>query len=197
MDYVHSQWQAFAAHCAANGISLQDWKETELTKALQARLSSAALAGQQPFDGDFIAEHERFELDAATFKPICVSRTDLEWLLSGFPRFTIEFKLLDGTSQLRTRYWRDGLRKFIAAIYAPQSGEAAMWAFLRRPGHTDGEKVMKLVAKRATQLSCATPSNPYIQPSSLAGGIALFDTAHNRGAGPSPLALAHVFTALP
>lgn len=197
LDYVHGQWLAFVAHCGAQGISLQGWKETELTKALQARLSSAALAGSQPFDGDFIAEHERYELDPVTCKPVCVSRTDLEWLLAGFPRFTIEFKLLDGSPQLRTRYWRDGLRKFIEGIYAPQSSEAAMWAFLRTLGHNDGHKVLKLVTKRAVQLACVTPNAPTIQPSDLAVGVAAFDTAHIRGTGPSPLRLAHIFTSIP
>ena len=197
LSYVHGQWIAFTKHCTANGISLQSWKETELTKALQARLSYAALAGHQPFDGDFIAEHERYELDPVTFKPVCVSRTDVEWLLAGFPRFTIEFKLLDGSPQLRTRYWRDGLRKFIAGIYAPQSDEAAIWALLRSAGHGDGTKVLKLVAKRAVQLACVAPGSPSVQPSSLAAGVAAFDTAHHRGAAPSPLTLAHIFTPIP
>lgn len=197
LNYVYAEWQAFAAQCTAQGISLQDWKETDLTKALQARLSSAALTGNQPFDGDFIAEHERYEIDPTTCKPVCVSRTDLEWLLAGFPRFTIEFKLLDGTPQLRTRYWRDGLSRFVAGTYAPQSGEAAMWAFLRLPGHADGIKVRALLAKRATQLVCAIPSAPFLEPSSMANGLALFDTTHLRSVGPSPVTLAHIFTPLP
>ena len=74
LHYVYTVWQAFAANCTAQGVSLQDWKETDLTKALQASLSSAALAGNQPFDGDFIAEHERYEIDPTTCKPVCVSR---------------------------------------------------------------------------------------------------------------------------
>lgn len=197
LAYLLAKWNEFATDCAANGIVLQGWKEPELTKALQARLSSAAMAGAQPFDGDFIAEHERFELDPVTFKPVCVSRTDIEWLLAGFPRFTVEFKLLDGSSQLRTRYWRDGLRKFVAATYAPQSNEAAMWGFLRLQGHADAVRVMRIVARRAQQLSSSTPGAPCAQPSVMAAGIAHFDTAHIRSVGPSPLVLAHVFTALP
>lgn len=197
LGYVYAEWQSFAAHCTAQGISLQDWKETDLTNALQARLSSAALTGKQPFDGDFIAELERYEIDPKTCKPICVSRTDLEWLLAGFPRFTIEFKLLDGTPQLRTRYWRDGLSRFVAGTYAPQASEAAMWAFLRLPGQADGIKVRKLLAKRAVQLVCVNPTAPYLQPSSMANGLALFDTAHLRLVGPSPVMLAHIFTPLP
>jgi hypothetical protein len=197
LDYVLKQWQSFAADCTANAISLQSWKEPELTQALQARLSGAALGGHQPFDGDFLAETQRFELDPVTFKPICVARTDIEWLLSGFPRFTIEFKMLDGTPQLRTRYWRDGLRKFIAAIYAPQSHEGAMWAFLRTSGNGDAIKVRTLVAKRASQLACVTPAAPYVAPSTIASTTAQFDTYHRRSAGPSPLSLSHVFTQLP
>lgn len=197
LGYVHAKWQEYAAHCTVNGISLQDWRETELTKGLQAWLSRAALACEQPFDGDFIAEHERYELDPATCKPVCVSRTDLEWLLAGFPRFTIEFKLLDGTPQLRTRYWREGLSRFVAGTYAPQSNEAAMWAFLRQPGQADGLKVRTLVAKRAKQLSCAVPATPFLTPSVMAADLALFDTAHLRTSGPSPVAVAHIFTILP
>lgn len=197
LAYVHQQWHAFAAHCVDQGKSLQSWKEPELTQALQAHLRRRSLAGQQPFDGDFLAENQTFDLDPQTCKPYCVARTDIEWLLFGFPRFTIEFKLLDGSSQLRTRYWRDGLTKFISATYAPNSPEAAMWGFLRQGGHGDGEKIARLLIKRATQLRCAAPTAPCEQPSTLSSGLGLFDSVHLRTAGPSPLILAHLFVPLP
>lgn len=196
LSYVHQQWTNYASACTALGVSLQARKEPDLTKALQAQLAKAALAGHQPFDGDFIAEHERFDLDPTTMLPVCESRTDIEWLLSGFPRFTIEFKLLDGGAGLRTRYWQQGLAKFVSGAYAPHSHEGAMWAFLRTAGYVDGPKIRALVDKRAIQLSSVDAANPTSAPSALCT-LALFDSAHSRTSSPSPLRLAHLFVALP
>ncbi len=196
LTHVHRLWSAYASACVAMGVSLQTRTEPQLTKALQARLTQAALAGQQPFDGDFIAEHERYTLDPATMLPLCESRTDIEWLLAGFPRFTIEFKLLDGGSVLRSRYWQIGVARFVAGTYAPQSNEAAMWAFLRSGGSADGPKLMALLDARAAQLMSADPAAVTSAPSAICT-LALFDSTHLRTGAPSPLKMAHLFVSLP
>lgn len=196
LTHVHQQWLAYAAKCVALGVSLQSRKEPDLTKALQAQLTETACNGGQPFDGDFIAEHERYTLHPKTLKPICESRTDIEWLLAGFPRFTIEFKLLDGGTGLRTKYWQKGVARFVVGTYAPRSDEAAMWAFLRSGGTADGLKVRTLMDKRAAQLNSANASGTTTAPSSMCT-LASFDSAHLRVDAPSPLRIAHLFIPLP
>lgn len=128
--------------------------------------------------------------------PVCTARTDIEWLLGGFPRFTIEFKLLDGGTPLRSRYWQQGLAKFVAGTYAPHADEGAMWGFLRAGGTGDGVKVRLLLEKRATALANANAGALTSAPSGLCA-LALFDTAHLRAGAPSPLRIAHLFVPLP
>jgi hypothetical protein len=198
LAYVHDRWQAFADECTADGRSLQDWKETNLTQALHSKLAKAHSHDEQPFDGDFLAETQRFDLDLTTGKPFCVSRTDIEYLLTGLPRFIIEFKILDGSTGYRTKYWREGVLRFASSTYAPAANEAAMWGFLRSAGHGDGDEVSRLLVNNAGRLKCDMhPGTPRRVPSKLAGSIGSFDSVHLREGGRLPIEIAHIFVRLP
>jgi len=161
-------------------------------------LTTAQSNGEQPFDGDFLAETQTFDLDPITRKPICISRTDIEYMLTGLPRLTVEFKILDGSSGYRTKYWREGVLRFVSSVYAATANEAAMWGFLRSAGHADGNEVSRLLISNSARLNCDThPGTPRREPSQVAGPLGLFDSVHLRSEGQSPIAVAHLFVNLP
>lgn len=197
LRHVHVHWGFFSFHQAFSGVNLQGWSEPELTQGLAAHLSSVAEAGEQPFDGEFIAERSRYELDKMTRKPVCFARTDIEWTLYGFPGFTIEFKIIDGTSPRRSRY-HNGMIKFLDGRYGGKSTTGAMWGLQRNGANSDPVAIRSLLTKRAGKLACTNLTAPITIPSVICASVASFDTNHKRsGGGLLPIALAHVFTPIP
>lgn len=193
LRYVHAQWARFSQRCAEAAIDLQTMNEPTLTQRLGAVLTTAKKEGAQPFQGDFYAElrHQTFRWDTMTVEP--ASRTDIAFAVTGQPLLIIEFKLLNGSADLRRRYVKDGLNRFVSGFYASDNVVAAMWAFLRTGGEADPGAVRTDLDGRGAELRSPDPS---AAPSTICG-LATFDTSHRRDEPRVPITVAHFFVALP
>jgi hypothetical protein len=198
IGYIHPKWFDYIEHFEGEGEPFHSRDEPVLTEGLVTFLVAEFEAGRQPFDGEFFAELRHCDLQQDGTAQ-CISRTDIEWRLFGFPCFVIEFKILDGGRQRLGRYLNDGLRKFVDGRYAGAAREGAMCAWLRRGAEKDAEQLESMIADHAVALQCHPSVDPLIiVPSRLAPSVARFDTAHTRNAPAlSPIQLAHIFIVLP
>lgn len=196
VTYVLERWLKYSSKFGGYSPPLFERDEPTLTEGLAAFLAQEFELGQQPFDGDFFGELRHYDLQPDG-KALCVGRTDIEWRLFGFPCFTFEFKILDGTSNKRNRYINDGVQRFVDGRYSGQSPQGAMCAFLRQGSESDAELVEKLITNKAAKLRCRPIAGPFIiSPSVIAPDAAKFDTAHMRDEPLySPIQIIHVFLA--
>lgn len=132
LKYVAEAWEAYSAFYRDAGLPLTQRDETSLTLGLATYLSDEAAAGRQPFDGDFLPELRRTTL-LADGTPHDVGRTDLEWRLSGFAAFVIEFKIV-GPGRRSKLYLAEGLARFVDGRYAASASQGALCGLVRPGG---------------------------------------------------------------
>jgi len=194
LAYVHETWLAYADLYKGSEPPLQKRTEPQLTQALAAHLRERQDAGEQPFAGDFYGELSEYVLDKATGLPKCIARTDIEWRLYGVSGFIIEFKILDGKSERREKYLRDGVKRFVVGRYSGSANAGAMFALLRKSASDDPNLLLLELEKNGTDLQCAGVK----KASELLPKVAAFDSAHQRNAPHvTPFQLAHLFVPLP
>ena len=190
LSYVHGSWAAYATSYKNATPPLHKRTEPQLTKALAAYLRQQQDAGNQPIPGHFFAELSDYILDEDGL-PVCIGRTDIEWRLYGYPRFVIEFKVLDGTAARRQRYLFDGVLRFVDGRYASSARVSSMFAFMLCDPSND-VTALKAELRKSGPLRCVGVRDP-----SQLFSIASFDSIHDR-ASPhlTPFQLAHVFVSL-
>lgn len=197
LEYIAAKWSEYATNFSGLGEPLAQRPEPVLTEGLYAFLAEEAEAGRQPFDGDFLAERKRYDLQKADGRAVCTGRTDVEWLLYGFPAFIVEFKLLGG-GRYASKYVTEGLIRFVDGRYGSKSSEGAMCALVRPDAKQDHTHVAAELAANAKDLKCISfKGSVTFSPSQIAPTVALFDSAHDRTPTHSPIRLAHMFLAFP
>lgn len=197
LGYLHSAWQEYVAAYSTTSPPLHRRTEPQLTEGFGAFLTQKANNGHQPFDGVFYAELTRFDL-APNGTAIRIGRTDIEWTLSGFASFVVEFKLIGG-GRPAIYYVTEGIQRFVSGRYGPKALEGAMWAIVRPGSPENISHVQAHIGANLVALRCVLEGGQYLLvPSTLASAVAAFDSLHTRDASvnPTPIRLAHVFTEL-
>ena len=199
LNYFAGGWSLFCERYRSVGQPLTERNEAALTEALGTFLIDEASAGRQPFDGDFYAELRHCSLNRdGTIK--VTDRTDLEWRLSGFTAFVVEFKIL-GPGRRTQLYLSEGMRRFVDGRYAPTATEGAMCGLVRpwSLGRDPIEELERLIDNDAATYRCVVNEEASTRhaPSMLAPHAARFDTLHERDAPKPIVRLAHFFIEIP
>jgi len=197
LEYIAAKWFEYAEKFSGLGEPLAQRSEPVLTEGLYAFLAEEAEAGRQPFDGDFLAERKRYDLQKVDGRAVCTGRTDIEWLLYGFPAFIVEFKLLGG-GRYASKYVMEGLSRFVDGRYGAKSSEGAMCALIRPDATQDHTHVIAELMAHSTELKCVGFGEELAcVPSKIAPTVAQFDSAHDRAPAHPAIQLAHMFLAIP
>jgi hypothetical protein len=194
LTYVHGSWSDYVTLFRVSSPPFQQRSETQLTQALAAHLRRKQDAGQQQLPGHFFGELSQYDLDDVSGLPKCVARTDIEWRLYGKPALIIEFKILDGRKQRRTKYLLDGVMRFVVGRYSGETAAGAMFGLLRKKASKDPDLIRVALGKKDPEFQCQEVKNG----SQLLPSIATFDSIHQRKSPHvTPFRLAHLFFALP
>lgn len=192
LAHVHSKWQEYVATYGGIGVPLAQRDEPTLTQGLAAFLRSEAADGRQNFDGEFLAEIRRYDL-AGDGRAIVLGRTDIEWCLFGFPSFVLEFKILGGGRQT-TRYFTDGIARFLDGRYARDASEASMCGLVLPDATRVIAEIENYIDTQAANLRCvAIDGRARCVPSRLAPAHASFDSIHTRAHPWPTIHLVHFF----
>lgn len=184
---LHPPQHAFSQHEPALTLSLSQHADLQDRKEAQG------------ISGAFAAEAMAPVRDASgTVRKN--GRTDILFTLgaAGAPQVVFEFKKLDGGAAHRRAYFIDGLSRFVSGKYAPDRGQGVMVGLTRQQPSAEAQRLvddMKVAAFAATHACLPGPSGGIARtPSSIAPGIADFDTVHRREAtaGVTPFTVAHV-----
>jgi len=194
LAYIFEKWLEYEAHYSGIGEPFEQRSESKLTQGLATYLMKQSEAKKQPFDGEFFAELNRYDL-RPDGKCKIVGRTDIEWRLFGSPNFTVEFKVIGGGRPAKA-YVADGMVRFVDGRYSPDGTEGAMWAFFR-PGSSEvASDLEAIIDKHLGPLGCQPEKGVYrIAPSVVAPDTAKFDSLHLRKTK-SVIRLAHVFVTI-
>jgi hypothetical protein len=192
LGYLLQKWREYELRYSGIGEPFTTRSEPILTEGLHAYLDAEHDAGDQPFHGEFFAEKNRVDL-LPDGKRRIIGRSDIEWRLSGAPNFIVEFKVV-GSGRPAKAYVLDGMIRFVDGRYAPRVAEGAMWAFFRPGSAEKSSDIEAIIDKHVETLRCQMESGLHrITPSTLAPGVANFDSLHARD-HPSPtIRLAHIF----
>lgn len=195
LEYVLSKWQEYEVRYSGIGEPFATRSEPVLTEGLGGYLDDELRAGHQPFHGEFFAELRRVDL-LPDGKRRIIGRSDIEWRLSGTPNFIIEFKVIGGGRPAK-KYVSDGMSRFVDGRYAPTAAEGAMWAFFR-PAASEGPSDLEaIIDSQVDPLRCQLENGMHrISPSTLAPGVAAFDSLHDRDHPAVRIRLAHVFVSI-
>ena len=195
LSYLVAMWSKYETQYSGIGQPFAERSETTLTEGFAAYLETKLDAGQQPFDGEFVAERQRYDI-GPDGKRVIIGRTDIEWRLFGSPAFVIEFKVIGGGRPAKA-YVSDGMMRFVDGRYGPKSVEGAMWAFFR-PGSTEvASDVADIIDANLVQLRAQAEQGVHrIAPSKVAPNTAAYDSLHLRDSEVSKIRLAHIFLEL-
>ncbi len=195
LAYLLEKWHEYEQLYSGHGEPFATRTEPQLTEGLGAYLDQLHEAKQQPFDGQFFAELSRVDL-GPDGKRFFIGRSDIEWRLHGSPNFIVEFKVIGG-GRPAAKYVTDGMIRFVDARYGHRAAAGAMWAFFRPQSTEQPSHVEAHIDANLTALRCQSENGLHrIAPSSLAPGIASFDSLHARDPAASMIRLAHVFVTI-
>jgi hypothetical protein len=196
LAYLHAKWKEYEARFAGVGPSFSDRDEPTLTEGFAAFLALAHESGSQPFDGIFVAERKRYDLQPDG-RPQVIGRTDIEWILDSTAGFIVEFKIVGG-GRPAAAYVKHGIERFVDGRYGHRAIEGAMWALIRNDCSDDEQTMGALVERHASRLRCQAENGAHLRrPSSMAPVVASFDTVHLRSLPLPAIRLAHLFVKLP
>lgn len=196
LAYLHAKWKEYESRFSGVGSPFSDRDEPTLTEGFAAFLALAHEDGSQPFDGVFVAERKRYDLQPDG-RPKVIGRTDIEWILDSTAGFIVEFKIVGG-GRPAAAYVKHGIERFVDGRYGHKAIEGAMWAFIRNDCTDNAQTIGALVERHATRLLCEAEDNKHLRrPSSMAPVVASFDTVHLRNSPLPKIRLAHLFVKLP
>jgi len=195
LDYLAHQWNCYSTEYGGVGEPFEERSEPELTEGFAAYLQEKSDQQLQPFDGNFFAEQNRYDLRSDGKRKI-IARTDIEWRLYGSPAFVVEFKII-GNNRPAKAYVLEGMMRFVEGRYAPQSLEGAMWAFFHPTSNEDETDLSAAIQKNLGQLRLQIQHGLHlIAPSKIAPNTAKFDSIHHRDPYAPDIRLAHVLIKL-
>ncbi|UCV28137.1 hypothetical protein [Ferribacterium limneticum] len=195
LEYLVNKWLDYETKYSGIGEPFASRNEPALTEGLAAYLDAEYQAGAQPFDGEFFAELNHYDL-LPDGKRSIIGRSDIEWRLSGAPNFIIEFKVIGGGRPAKA-YITDGMIRFVDGRYAPKAAEGAMWAFFRPNSTETVTDIEAIIDEHVAHLRCQPENGMHrISPSVLAPNIASFDSVHERVHPAISIRLAHIFVSI-
>ncbi len=192
LGYLKNKWQEYETTFSCVGEHFSTRDEPTLTDGFAAFLVRELEESRQPFDGEFYSELRRVDLLPDGRRKI-IGRTDIEWRLCGFPSFIVEFKVVGGGRPAKA-YVVDGMIRFVDGRYGPKSVEGAMWALFRPSSPEKISHIEAFIDAHAHTLRCVLVNGANrFAPSTIAPGVASFDSLHTRENSAGDIRLAHIF----
>jgi len=197
--YVSSSW---ADLCSSfPDVHHAGESEPNLTKSLSDHLDDAVRRRSAGIGGRFHSERAVNARDAKGRRRQ-VSRTDIEYHLprSGRAALVMEFKKLQGTSSWRRHYRKKGMLKFVNGAYAPTEECGVMCGLISCDYDVEIAALAESISRCRRELWCidSIDGSSIVLPSTIAPGIAEFDTHHTRAApnAGGQIRLIHLFLVL-